>query len=89
MIPRTGKVIKDCPKCHGKIIVSELCQYSFDSAVLKSGKLSKRRKKRDYGSMEMMIAACQSCGLYWNAEGFTFDEQGRFVDLTDGNGSEA
>ena len=40
-----------CPLCGGRIIVSDLCQYSVDYVVLKKpfGKLSKKAKKVDNG----------------------------------------
>lgn len=71
-----------CPQCGGAIIVSELYQYSFDYKVLKSGKLSKKYKRFDGGSMECHIASCEKlCGAEWSSEDFLIDENENFIDL--------
>lgn len=70
-----------CPQCGGAIIVSELYQYSLDYKVLKSGKLSKKYKRFDGGSMDCGIAFCEKlCGAEWSSEDFYIDENGCFVD---------
>ena len=70
-----------CPQCGGAIIVSELYQYSFDYKVLKSGKLSKKYKKFDGGSMECCIAFCEKlCGAEWSSVDFFIDANENFFD---------
>lgn len=63
-----------CPKCGGRIIVSDLYQYSMDYVVLKkpAGELSKNAKKRDAGPMEVMIAGCENpdCDAFWESDDF-------------------
>ena len=73
-----------CPLCGERIIVSNLCQYSMDYVVLKkpSGKLSKKAKKVDNGSIECMIAGCQNpdCEAHWDEGEFYIDSWDYFVD---------
>lgn len=73
-----------CPLCGGRIIVSDLCQYSFDYVVLKRpfGKLSKKGKKVDSGSINSMIAGCENtdCEAYWEENEFYIDSNDCFID---------
>lgn len=75
-----GTFIKACPVCGGQIEVSELFQYAHDFRLNKNGKLSKKYKKRDVGSMEVAIAGCLDCGEYWDSEQFAIDQDDRFID---------
>lgn len=73
-----------CPVCGGRIVVSELCQYSMEYVVLKkpSGKLSKKCKKVDNGSIECMIAGCENpdCEANWDENEFYIDSDDCFID---------
>ena len=73
-----------CPLCGGRIVVSELCQYSMEYVVLKKpyGKLSKKAKKVDNGPIECMIAGCDNsdCKAYWEADQFYIDSDDCFID---------
>lgn len=70
-----------CPRCGGKIIVSELCQYSLDYTIKSDGKISKNYKRYDSGSIECNVAACenvgtQTCDVLWeNGEFCITDDQ--------------
>ena len=57
---KTRKQLKNCPVCGGKLTVSCLYQYSLDFVVTKSGKVSKRYKKCDGGSMECSNVSCEN-----------------------------
>lgn len=73
-----------CPLCGGRIIVSELCQYSMNYVVLKkpSGKLSKKFKKVDNGPIECIVAGCENpnCEAHWEEGEFYIDSWDYFVD---------
>ena len=71
---------KACPICNGTIVVSWLYQYSHDYKINRNGKLSKRRKITDGGSMEVAIATCEKCNLHWDSDEFEIDEKDRFID---------
>lgn len=71
---------KACPACGGTIVVSWLYQYSHDFKINKNGKLGKRRKITDGGSMEVAIATCENCILHWDSDEFEIDENDRFID---------
>lgn len=73
-----------CPRCGGKIIVSELHQYSIDQVVGKNGKLLKKRKKEGGCPSECIVASCENtanCGTSWGVFDFYIDEDGYFHDL--------
>lgn len=78
-VRRTG-----CPKCGGRIIISEMCQYSRDYFVTKTGKVSKKYTIVDNGGLDVSIATCENvnnqCGVFWEATEFDIDEYDRFVD---------
>lgn len=72
-----------CPLCGGRIIVSDLHQYSMDYVVLKRpfGKLSKKGKKVDCGTINNLIAGCEDCcGAYWEENEFYIDSDDCFID---------
>lgn len=75
--------IRSCPKCEGTIEVSVLCQYSRDYIIGKRGKMLKKYKLRDDGSIDVFLAACtnKNCNVRWEADEFTIDEYGFFVDF--------
>ena len=67
---KDGVIRDSCPVCGGTICVSALYQYSHEHRVLKGGRLSKRFKKYDNGSMEAAIAYCDNCDCTWDADQF-------------------
>ena len=69
-----------CPVCGGTIVVSDLYQYSYDYEIGKRGKLKKRGRRQDCGSMEVSVAGCLNCGESWDADAF-YIEDGMFFDL--------
>ena len=78
-----GTAIKCCPLCGGRIVVSDLYQYSLDYKMRKDGKIGKRRKYVDCGSMEVSLASCENyktCDARWEAEGFFVEPDGTFID---------
>ena len=70
---------KKCPLCGGDIFVSELYQYSHDYTITKSGKVSRKYKKQDCGSVEVSVAGCE-CGANWDADQFKITAEGYFID---------
>lgn len=74
---------KCCPNCGGKIVVSELYQYSVDQVVGKSGRLLKKRRKVDGGPTECIVASCENavnCDTSWGVFDFYIDQDGYFHD---------
>ena len=71
-----------CPRCGGKIEVSDLCQYTLNYVVRKNGKLSKRYRKYDNESIDASLATClNGCGVLWEDGDFCIEADGSFVDL--------
>lgn len=78
-----GTVIKCCPLCGGRIVVSNLYQYSLDYTMRKDGKIGKRHKRGDDGSMDVSLASCENyktCDARWEAEEFFVEPDGTFHD---------
>ena len=72
-----------CPRCGGRIIVSEWHQYSIDQVVGKNGKLLKKKKKVDGGMSECIVASCENsanCDTSWDELDFYIDADGYFHD---------
>ncbi|MBR4606343.1 MAG: hypothetical protein IKO41_08995 [Lachnospiraceae bacterium] len=57
-------VLKRCPVCGGKLKVDTLYQYGLEYSVGKSGKVSKKYKKTDRGSMECASVFCEKEGCF-------------------------
>lgn len=77
-----GIVRNCCPICGAPITASSLCQYSLDYKILKSGRMSKRYRKTDCGTMEVWLACCSGdCGASWEQDDFGWDDRDRFVDM--------
>jgi len=74
---------KCCPRCCGRIIVSEWHQYSIDQVVGKNGKLLKKKKKVDCDMSECIVASCENsvnCDTSWGELDFYIDADGYFHD---------
>ena len=87
----TDTIRKRCPRCGGKIIVSELYQYSIDQVVGRSGRLLKKRRKVDGGPSECIVASCENavnCDTCWGVFDFYIDEDGYFHDKQYAKGEE-
>lgn len=71
-----------CPRCGGKILISELCQYTREYSIKLDGTISNRYKKHDNGSMDCMIASCENekCDIMWE-DGEFFITDNRFEDF--------
>lgn len=75
----TGIKRSMCPKCNGKITVSELCQYTLDFKVRQNGQVSKKYTKFDCGTIDCSIAFCESCDASWEQDDFSINA-GYFID---------
>lgn len=75
--------IKCCPNCGGAIEISFLYQYSHDYLLGKRGKLLKKYKSCNLGSMEVALACCtnKACDTRWECDDFLIDDDGCFIDL--------
>lgn len=67
--------------------MSDLYQYSIDYTVGSRGKLLKKAKKVDCGSMEVSIAACENGDAIWEAGDFYIVDD-YFVDCKFDGGKE-
>ena len=66
-----GTVIKCCPLCGGRIVVSNLYQYSLEYTMRKDGKIGKRYKRGDN---------YKTCDARWEEEEFFVEPDGTFHD---------
>lgn len=82
--------IKRCPNCGSTIEISFLYQYSHDYLLGRHGKLQKKYRSRDHGSMEIALACCtnENCNTTWEVDDFFIDENNEFVDLKYTKGSD-
>lgn len=55
-----------CPKCGGKLALSEYYTYSLDFTITKKGVLSKKHKRSESWPIDCMTAYCDDCGAYWD-----------------------
>ncbi len=60
------KKVTYCPKCGGKLTISEHYAYSLDFSITKKGVLSKKFKKSDGGPVDCITAYCDECNSYWD-----------------------
>ena len=77
-----GTAIKCCPLCGGRIVVSNLYQYSLDYTMRKDGKIGKRYKRGDDGAVDVSLASCENyktCDARWEEE-FFVEPDGTFYD---------
>lgn len=79
-----GIIRRRCPRCGGKIVVSDLYQVSYDYTITRAGVISKGHTTSPTMSLETSIAACENapdlCPVTWDTDSFVIDERGRFVD---------
>ena len=77
-------VIKHCPLCGGKIIVSYLYQLSYNHIITAKGTVSEKYKVNGPFSMEVSVASCENtpdkCSAVWDVDDFYIDAEHRFVD---------
>lgn len=80
---KTGKAIKCCPLCGGRIVVSVLYQCSLDYVMRQDGTIGNRCKRGKSGPMDASIAACENyraCDARWEVDEFFVDSDRRFWD---------
>lgn len=63
------ELLNCCPKCGSTLEFSNLMQYSDVYKITRSGKLSKKRiRKEDCGLMECGYISCTNCDFVTDAE---------------------
>ena len=63
------ELLNCCPKCGSTLEFSNLMQYSDVYKITRSGKLSKKRiRKEDCGPMECGYISCTKCDFVTDAE---------------------
>lgn len=68
-----------CPDCGGNLTFESLCQYGLRQKVSSTGKLCKRTRKVDHGSMEANLLYCDKCKRCFDEDEYMF--YGDFVQL--------
>lgn len=64
-----SKVLNKCPKCGAELEYHELCQYTVRYRILKNGKISKKRiRKEDNGSIDEKFICCSQCDFNTDCE---------------------
>ena len=79
---KTGKAIKCCPLCGGRIVVSVLYQCSLDYVMRQDGTIGNRCKRGKSGPMDASIAACENyraCDARREVDDFCVDSDRRFL----------
>lgn len=70
-----------CPKCGGTLILENLCQYGEQQEVCKNGRVKKKVKKVDHGSMEFQYLFCRECSFIFAEDKFGFcDDRVKIVE---------
>ena len=73
-----------CPICGGTLVLENLCQYGEQQEVCKNGKIKKKVKKVDHGSMEFQYVFCKHCGYNLDEDAFIYkDDRIVLVDRKD------
>lgn len=73
-----------CPDCGGNLVFEELCQCSVLYKVGSTGKIYKRGKKVDQGTLEIIYLYCGKCGRRVDFDKCTLNEFGdRITRLND------
>ena len=65
-----------CPDCGGNLVLEELCQYSMLYKVGSTGKVYKRGKKVDQGTLEIIYLYCEKCRRRFDFDKWTLNESG-------------
>ena len=82
-----GKILNKCPVCGGKLEYNSLYQYSLVYKILKSGRLSARRvRKEDCGPMECGFITCtnEDCEFMTDCDLKVLDNEVEIDIYTDG-----
>jgi hypothetical protein len=58
-------LVKKCPACGGKLIVSDFYSFSRDYKITRRGVLSSRSSKSVESSIDCTTASCVDCGAEW------------------------
>lgn len=62
-------ILNKCPKCGAELEYHELCEYTEVYKILKNGKISKKRiRKEDGGSMEASFISCSNCDFHTDCD---------------------
>lgn len=61
-------LLNKCPICGGTLFTDELNQYSIERDITKDGKVSKKYRKVDQGSMECCAVFCKNGDFKTNYE---------------------
>lgn len=75
------KLLNGCPVCGGILEFSNLMQYSNVYKITKSGKLTKRRiRKEDNGPMECGYISCTECHFVTDTE-FNYKDESEEIKI--------
>lgn len=68
-----------CPKCGGRMMMSEHFALTHDYRVRKDGRLYKRYKKSAEGFVDCVTAYCENCKTYWDGDNTACETDGVYV----------
>lgn len=68
-----------CPHCGGRMILCDHFALTHDYSIRKDGKLSKRYKTSDGGSIDCITAFCSTCKTSWDGDNTVIDEDRVYI----------
>lgn len=68
-----------CPKCGGRMMMSEHFASTHDYLIRKDGRLYKRFRRSAEGPVDCVTAVCLDCETYWDGDNTARENNRLFV----------
>ena len=73
------KLANKCPRCGGRMKLSEHFALTHDYLIRKDGQPCKRYTKSDEGPIDCVTAFCDACKTYWDGDNTIVDSDGVYI----------